>query len=199
MIKKLLCVGLSLILVMGFSGCGDIDEDTGGTLDEDVETTVNTEGDSVILSLFEELQDNEIMPFVLTEKAKVTLAEKENIFTGNRKDGLDELTDTTLEYRALTKNIDKYGDKLLYINEAYVVDISETELDEETVATELQLLDAEENSYYCVSLSAYDNIFEEDIISIYALPIGETSFENVSGGTTLAIMLAGCYIEKCEY
>lgn len=61
---------------------------------------------------------------------------------------------------------------------------------------EIHLVDADENSYYCLSLCAYDNIFEEDVVKVYALPIGETSFDNISGGTTLAIMLAGCYIEK---
>ena len=74
----------------------------------------------------------------------------------------------------------------------------ETELDEETTCSELHLVDAEENSFYVLSLSAYDDIYEGDVVSAYALPIGETSFENVTGGTTLAIMLAGCYIEKIE-
>lgn len=85
-----------------------------------------------------------------------------------------------------------------YLDEAYVLSIYETEIDEETTLSEIQLLDAEDNNYYCFSLCAYDDVYEGDIVSVYALPIGETSFENIGGGTTLAIVLAGCYIEKLE-
>lgn len=152
--------------------------------------------DSSVLEFFVALQDNDVLPFTITEKAKVTLREQESLFLENTEHNLSNFTDFSLEYKVLTKNIDKYGDKLVYLNEAYVLDISETQLDEETMFTELHLLDLDGNSYYILSLAAYDNIFEGDYVCAYALPLGETSFENISGGTTLAIVSAGCYIEK---
>lgn len=195
MCKKLLSIVIVALLLLGVCACGDLDDMTGGKLDGSVGSPSKNE---VVVSFFEELQQNETMPFELTEKAKKTLAEKENMFIGNKNDGLSEMVDSSLEYKVLTKNIDKHGDKLIHLEEAYVLSIDETELNEETTLTEFHLLDANENSYYCLSLSAYEDIFAEDIVGVYALPIGETSFENVSGGTTLAVMLAGCYIEKVQ-
>ncbi len=195
MCKKLLSIVIVALLLLGACACGDLDDMTGGKPDGSVGSP-STNG--VVVSFFEELQQNETMPFELTEKAKKTLAEKEDMFIGNKNDGLSGMVDSSLEYKVLTKNIDKHGDKLIYLEEAYVLSIDETELDEETTLTEFHLLDANENSYYCLSLSAYEDIFAEDIVGVYALPIGETSFENVSGGTTLAVMLAGCYIEKVQ-
>lgn len=195
-ITKNLCLVLALVLTVGsFAACSDFDEMTGGGLDESNDAVSS---ESTVLQFFEDIQDNEVVPFVLTEKAKVMLSENESLFLENKNEGLEEHTDTSLEYKVLTKNIDKHGDKLIYLPEAYVISIDETELDEETTCSELHLVDAEENSFYVLSLSAYDDIYEGDVVSAYALPIGETSFENVSGGTTLAIMLAGCYIEKTE-
>lgn len=195
-ITKNLCLVLALVLTVGsFAACSDFDEMTGGGLDESNDAVSS---ESTVLQFFEDIQDNEVVPFVLTEKAKVMLSENESLFLENKNEGLEEHTDTSLEYKVLTKNIDKHGDKLIYLPEAYVISIDETELDEETTCSELHLVDVEENSFYVLSLSAYDDIYEGDVVSAYALPIGETSFENVSGGTTLAIMLAGCYIEKIE-
>lgn len=199
MFKKLLSLFLVLMFIFSLSACDDLNEMTGGDLDGSTGSSDSQNGDTNILEFYEGLQDNDVMPFEITEKAKTTLSEKEDLFIGNNSEGLEEITDTALEYKVLTKNIDKHGDKLIYLSEAYVVSIDETELDEETTFTELQLMDVNENSYYCFALAAYDNIFEEDVVSVYALPIGETAFENVSGGTTLAVVLAGCYIEKCEY
>lgn len=193
---KNLCLVLALILtVSSFAACSDLDEMTGGKIDGSTDSVAS---ESTVRQFFEDIQDNEVVPFVLTEKAKTMLSENESLFLENKNEGLEEYTDTSLEYKVLTKNIDKHGDKLIYLSEAYVLSIDETELDEETTFSELHLVDAAENSFYLLSLSAYDDVYEGDVVSVYALPLGETSFENVSGGTTLAIILAGCYIEKVE-
>jgi hypothetical protein len=34
------------------------------------------------------------------------------------------------------------------------------------------------------------------VIELYGLPLGQTSFDNVSGGTTLSIVFAGSRITK---
>lgn len=58
------------------------------------------------------------------------------------------------------------------------------------------ICDADENVYEVISLCLYNDVYEDDIISIYGLPIGKTAFDNVSGGTTLAIVVAASYVEK---
>lgn len=206
--KKRILKTISLIMaliisVCAFASCMDLDEleqmVDESSKDSSSKTDASENADEVtVLEWFESVQENDAVPFTLIEKAKTMLSDHEELFLENKKDGLDAYTDTTLEYKVLTKNIDKHGDKLMFLEEAYVLSIDETEIDENMIVSELHLVDADENSYYCLSLCAYDNIFEEDVVKVYALPIGETSFDNISGGTTLAIMLAGCYIEKIE-
>lgn len=166
-----------------------------GCVEESVPET-NTSNPSTILSFYSELQANEAYPYTLTEKAKDTLEKKESLFIDNSIEGCEENTDVNLEYRALDKNIDNYGDKLIYLSEALVLQIEETDLDDGTKATEMLICDADENCYQIISLCGYDNIYKEDIISVYGLPIAKSSFSNVSGGTTLVIILAASHIEK---
>lgn len=40
------------------------------------------------------------------------------------------------------------------------------------------------------------DVFEDDYVKIYGAPLGTTSFDNIGGGTTLAIVLGGSYVEK---
>lgn len=193
-IIKAICVAIALLLTVGgLSACGDVDEMLGGELGEG-----NDSATSEVLQFFEVLQDNESMPFTITEKAKVMLSENDALFQENKNEELEKYTDTSLEYKVLTKNIEKHGDKLIYLPGAYVLSIAETEIDAEMILSELHLLDTDGNSFYVLSLSEYVDIYEEDTVNVYALPIGETSFENIGGGTTLAIVLAGCYIEEIE-
>lgn len=195
-IRIIFTVMCALLMLGSFASCSNPNEITSGGNSDG--TVTNSDKDSRVLELFELLQENEVMPFTITEKAKVMLGENTKLFVENKKDGLEAYTDNSIEYKMLNKNIAKYGDKLIYLPEAYVVAIYETDLDEETTLTEFQLVDADENSYYCFSMCTYENIFEGDIVSAYALPIGEAAFENVSGSTTLTIVLAGCCIEEIE-
>lgn len=183
-IALLLCLFLT---IGGLSACVDFSESNNSAV---------AGTDMTVLQFFEALQDNDIVPFVLTDKAKIMLSEKEDLFLKNSADGLDRYTDTFLDYKVLTKNIDKHGDQLIYLAQTYVLSIDETQLDEETTFSEVHLMDADGNSFYVLSLTAYDGIFEGDVVKAYALPLGKTAFENVSGGTTLAIVLAGCYLEE---
>lgn len=176
------------LLIFTFTGCL-----------EDGETKDTTSSDSqksVVLDFYSALQDNENFPYTLTEKAKEMLKQNESLFLDNSIDGCEENTDYTIEYKALDKNIDKYGDKLLYLSEAMVIQIEEAAVDEETTVTDMLICDAEENYYDIISLCGYDDIYKGDVISIYGLPLAKSGFENISGGTTLVVVVAASHIEK---
>ena len=148
-----------------------------------------------VCNLFKFLQDSN-PSFKLTEKAITTLTNNEKLFLDNSNSKIDSMTDLSINNKMLTKNIDKYGDKLILVENAYVIAIKEQELENITIST-IQV-SADDDIYYIYSLSTYDNVFDGDIINIYGLPIGQTSYENVSGGATHAIVLAGAYIVKAE-
>ncbi|MBC6976238.1 MULTISPECIES: hypothetical protein [unclassified Bacillus (in: firmicutes)] len=44
--------------------------------------------------------------------------------------------------------------------------------------------------------SAGENVFEKDTIQFWGVPVGPSSFENVSGGTTNVQFFVGSHVEK---
>ena len=189
MYKKYILILISLILLFSLclTGCSETETTSGGS-------------DSLyygmsVLEVFECLEGEADMPLIITDKAKSMLEENPELFDKNNTGGLDEFTDYGLDYRTIMKNINMYGDKLRYIPEAYVISVTEDDIDGQTI-TEMELMDADEKNYYVVGLTSYDGIYEDDIVECYALPLGETSYENIGGGTTISLVLAGSCITK---
>lgn len=151
-----------------------------------------------IFDIYSLLETNDEIPFTMTALAKETLKTKPQLFENATEEIALNNADSAITYNHLSKNIEKYGDKLISIPEAYVVNISETDMGNGKTCTEFQVLDADENSYYVFYVGELDNVFKDDIVKIYALPLALTSFDNVSGGTTIATVLAGSYIQKIE-
>ena len=188
-IKAVSILTIALFSIFAFSGC----DDSSSSLSDNSSDT-SSENIS-FLELLEELQNGSVVPFTINDNAKKMLKENEDLFTGNGVYDLHPFTDFSLDYRMLSKNIDKYGDKLIFVPELYVMSISETTIGDK-IFTETQLMDENEFVYYVFSEASYDDIYEDDIVSFYGLPLGQTSFENVGGGTTLAIVFAGCSMRK---
>lgn len=149
-------------------------------------------------SLYEFLGENEAMPYVISPKAKTFIQENESLFPVDSEVLLTEYVDENLSYKNISKNQNNYGDKMMFIDQAYVGQINETNMDENTVFTEMQVWDLEENCYYILYMGSLPDVFAEDVIKLYGTPLGMTSFSNVSGGSTLAVVMAGSYIEKLE-
>lgn len=157
----------------------------------------NEDGNLIsVCNLFKFLQDAE-PSFKLTEKADSTLAKEEKLFLKNDNSKLESMTDYSIDNRMLTKNIDKYGDKLIFVEDAFVIAINEEVIENLTISA-IQVNNTNGDIYYIYSLNAHDDVFDGDIINIHGLPVGKTSYENVSGGSTHAVVLASAYIEKVE-
>ncbi len=157
----------------------------------------NEDGNLIsVCNLFKFLQDAE-PSFKLTEKAGSTLAKEEKLFLKNDNSKLESITDYSIDNRMLTKNIDKYGDKLIFVEDAFVIAINEEVIENLTIST-IQVNNPNGDIYYIYSVNAHDDVFDGDIINIHGLPVGKTSYENVSGGSTHAVVLASAYIEKVE-
>lgn len=188
-----------VIIVIASTGGG---EDGKSTVTNDTDTASGVSSKNVetnsTLSKFEYLEDNEDMPFVITEKARAMITANSNLFTENKNVNLAAFTDMSLSYKQLVKNINNHGDYLMNVPILYVVKIYETTIDGQ-VYSDLQLMDEEENMYRVFSLVSYDDIFEGDMVNFYGLPIGDTTYENFGGGITPAIVFAASYIEKIEY
>lgn len=133
-------------------------------------------------------------PFNINEKAKTFMKEHKEYFPGNSdiQGAISDFVDYEITYAHLTKNINKYGDKLIHIS-GDVIDISESD---DGSLTYLHLSDFDGNNYIIYYLGSLDNIFEGNYTWGYALPLDVISFENMGGSYTEAVVCAGCYIDN---
>lgn len=148
------------------------------------------------LEFYQALQDNKSYPYTLNSSAEAFLEEHESFFPAKDAEKLSKFTDTSVEYKHLNKNIDKYGDELFYGSPMYVLEIGEELISEDFYLTTIQTIDKDGNDFVILYRGELPEIFEKDEVSVYGLPIGLSAFDNIGGGTTKAVLLAGCSVEK---
>ena len=98
------------------------------------------------------------------------------------------------EYRQFTKTRKQDTIGLIKL-ELYAAQVYEDEFEDlNDTVTYLLAADADENLYTLYYLDSAE-IYDGDVFTVYALPVATTSYENVSGGTTNAVVLIGSYLE----
>lgn len=116
--------------------------------------------------------------------------EKENITK------VKQLEDASVSIKMLNKNVEPYYKKILSF-QGSVVSIEEVSLDEtdDTVSL-LHIIDDAGDSYQVLLFKKSGDILEDDEVQFWGAPLGPSSFENVSGGTTNVQVFMGSHIEK---
>ena len=162
---------------------------------EPVETASTTS--YTALDFYAAFQENEVIPYTLNEKATQFLTEHDDFFPLNIDNGA-EITDDTIDYsieaRQVLKNSDKYGDKLMMLPPTQVVQIQEAAIDDTHYITFLNIADYDGQQYYIIYNEELPEIFDGDFINVIGLPLGSNTFDNVEGGQTWVVILAGCHI-----
>lgn len=199
--KRLLVLGMVLSFgVMGVAGCSGISDDTFMDSGEDFANEKMEQESSGIgsstLELYEFLEENSGYDYSMSTTAAGFIEEHEDLFPAKDTSVLERYTDRSVEYKHLNKNIEKYGDKLFADDEMYVLDIHEEDLGEGEYLTILQVLDNSGNSFIIFYMDELPDVFKEDTVSVCGLPLGVTSFDNIGGGSTIAVVLAGCKVES---
>jgi hypothetical protein len=150
-----------------------------------------------VLAMLIGAQTNEVFPFTITDKAKEFLGSNAILFPTKAETAATPFTDTSIGYKHLEKSISNYGDKLIYIPEAGVVEISEVKDGDKTI-TIINVIDETESQFIIYYFGSLTDVFKEDYISVYGLPLGMSSFKNTGGGTTTVAVLAGSYVKKIQ-
>lgn len=180
-------------------------EETAIESEEVVSTEAVKETDPVasytVLDFYTFLQENEVAPYTLNEKAIQFLIEHDNFFPLDIENGV-EITDDTIDYsieaRQIFKNADKFGDKLMALPPAQVVQIQEAPIDDTHYITILNISDYDGQQYYVIYNGELAEIFDGDVVNVIGLPLGSSTFDNVNGGKTWVVVLAGCHITGDE-
>lgn len=164
------------------------------------ETKENIENNDELskVSIYENLGLYEEMPYTISPKAKEFIGTHEELFPAESAEEVLEFVDDTIGYKNIAKNQNNYGDKLIKLDETYVASINESNIDASSSFTELIVVDADEQVYYIYYFGSLPDIFKDDVIRVFGVPMAMTSYSNVNGGTTISVVLAGSYIEKVQ-
>ena len=181
---------------------GIIDE--ANTAETDIAETEESQTDSVSsvaeasitpYDFYESLQDNEAIPFQMSEKSKVFLQEHPELFPTQDQLKAQDYTNTEIEFKHLQKNIGLYGDRLIKSPSTMVIEIEETEMEDGIIISQLNLIDDVGLQYYVIYIGTLEDVYQNDMISVWGLPLAMVQFANTGGGTSVAPLLAGSYVE----
>ncbi|EFU38769.1 hypothetical protein PVOR_28494 [Paenibacillus vortex V453] len=127
------------------------------------------------------IQHHQLFPAVTPEDQKSAKAE----------------VDPTITSRHLLKNLNPYLDKMMEVS-GYVIDITEEELDGGITIAEIHIIDDNDNSIVGFYANSTGDILEDDYVTLRGVPATYYSFDNISGGTTISILLGVSTIDKVE-
>lgn len=105
------------------------------------------------------------------------------------------ITDSTIEAKHLNKDVTPYLDKMVTFSGTVIRIKQNTNSDNET-ETLVHVIDDEMQSYQVLLFKPANDIFEKDNVRFWGVPVGPSSFDNVSGGTTNVQFFVGADIEK---
>ncbi len=123
------------------------------------------------------------------------MREHENYFPANGFDVIQGEVNEGVSYKMLTKEIEKYEGKILKLDSLTTANITSTSEGEDKY-TYILALDDNLNAYEFLMMGELQNIYNGDTLpTLYAMPVGFHSFENVGGGYTNTVMFAISYHE----
>ena len=164
------------------------------TIDEETSTEKSVVSDEISPAYFYQVvAETNDPPFTVSDKALAFINEHENFFPGNSsiRGAISDYVDNEITFGHLTKNISKYGDKLISVY-GTVIDIYE---DDEVPYTYIHILDDNNKSYVLYYYGILDDVLENSYVSAYALPLTITTFENMQAEYTEAVLCAASYVE----
>ncbi len=182
-----------IILIVVFATIGGDDSEVSNP-SETTSTTSQTNTDTnTPLEYYKIIAENNETPFTISDKASAFINEHKNFFPGSSdiKGAISDFVDEEITYAHLSKNISKYGDKLISIY-GEVIDIEES--DDATI-TYIHILDEDYNNYTLYYLGTLEDIIDNTEVIAYALPLTMTTFENMQAQYTEAVLCAACYVE----
>lgn len=105
--------------------------------------------------------------------------------------------DSKITSRHLFKNITPYLDKMVEVS-GYVVEVTEEEIAQGTTLAEIHIIDENDNSIVGIYASSTGDILDGDIVTMRGVPTAQYAFDNVSGGTTNAVLLTVSSVKKAQ-
>lgn len=136
--------------------------------------------------------------YTLTEDATAYLDAHPDFFPATTEETISAVknaVDSSITYPMLAKSVANNSSALIHIKDVTVLQIFEDGFVGHTLTSAL-LADADYNHYQLVYDGALPDVLTGDVVTVDALPIASSSFDNISGGITNVIVVAGAYVQK---
>ncbi|WP_061575536.1 hypothetical protein [Heyndrickxia coagulans] len=108
-----------------------------------------------------------------------------------------QMADSSVNAKLLNKNVNPYLQKIVSF-EGNVVSVEEKQLDDDNTISITHVMDDDMQSYQVIMYKSTGNILEDDRVRFWGAPVGSSSFENVSGGSTNVQDFIGAHMEKIQ-
>ncbi|MEL7622755.1 MAG: hypothetical protein AAGU12_04115 [Clostridiales bacterium] len=121
--------------------------------------------------------------------------ENENLFpcvTDEDEAKAISLTDTEVEYKHLIKNISNYLGTIVHVPIVKALQVNEITVNGRLL-TRIFARDKDGNSYY-IFVDGEIDIYDEDVVEIYGLPLVSSYFDNIRGGYINVVALVASII-----
>lgn len=170
-------------------------EETTATIKSD------TSSSSTPIDIYNKLSKISSIDFTISDKAKTFISEHPNLFPAKSIADCNNYVNYGIEYKHLSKNIENYGDSMVCVN-ANISGIRELKPEEtgfKDIITKISLMDDNFNYFLVYYIGSID-LYEDDSVTIYGIPLGMGIGENAMGGTvTVATIAASAMTKQVDY
>lgn len=174
-------------------GQGEMDYDSEDYYDQ-IGTFTKGDFTPTELEVIQSLGTYPKMEFEVNDMSVEFIKEHTEFFTTDDSMVLDKYVDVELGYKKLIKSPHLYGDKLVKVEGYRVLQIWEEECWGRTLTTMLIHDNNYEQYMFVFYLGSLPDVYEESMITIYALPINASTYETTIGGMNNCYILYGCYV-----
>lgn len=136
------------------------------------------------------------LAFSVNENSEKFISEHDGLFPTTKTSKAKKYCTSDVSYKKLIKTPDQYGDKLIKTTTHKVHQIQQDEVWGKTLTTLIIADEYGDDVYYVYYWGELKDIYAEDDVTCYGLPIDTSYYENVGGGTTNCVVVLGSYIEK---
>jgi len=166
---------------------------------EEMEKRIAKEKGNNISSLYEYMIPKMTKPqeLQLTQKSIDFIAEKYKFFPAEGKEiqQVKNQTNNSIAHQHLAKNVQPYFDTFTTFS-GRIVSINAATNEQFGEIAWIHIIDDRMNSYQVLYNHSTKNIFKDDYIRFWGVPVGKSGFENVGGGYTNVQVFAASHIEK---
>lgn len=133
------------------------------------------------------------IPYTVSDNAEKFIKEHDSIFPCYDVSSILDMVDYNVSYQELAKSTEKYGSNLICLQNYYLNQIFETELEgaKINVFTTMYLKDSNDNMYVVFYPGELPGLYEGRKITCYGVPVAYSSYDNIDGGTTLCVVMLG--------